>query len=229
MSTAIVTPAFVVNQLYLHDAKFWIVRDEAGKSVMARQEKDISIDESAELLTKVLGDVAGTVCVIIRDKDNKAFNQTQDKITGVFSFNVRCKSVSSLNTQNVGGSSAVGFEMILAQMQINNDLKFEMFKLQMLQNKESSIAEKAAEKLISSDGFILACTAFVGKLTGAPAAVAGPELSNGDKTDIEKAGELFKALDDQAPESLLKLAKYCNAHPGTWQEFKKGLQASNIL
>ena len=230
MAVTIVSPDYVINQMKLHGCKYWILRDESGKSMISRQEKDISLEDSQGVLLDCFAGISGTVQIIIRDKDNIEMNRTKDKITGVFNYTVRCKSYNQTSPQNnmIGGN----LELLLAQINQTHDARTELLLLKLKDEQKESITEKAAAKLIESDGFLLACTNLVNKLAGlsSPAQIAAPvQITDGQKDTLTLAGEVFSTIDKEAPGDMLKLANYCKNNPGTWNNFKETLKKSGIL
>jgi len=218
---------YVESVMRDHGTQYWIIRDDAGKNILNRNEQDIGLEASIDKLRAALSNISGSVNVTIRSRKNTEIQTAGDKFTGVFEFKVK---------GNTPGSSYLGSPdiSILSMMQENTKLQLEMQKRELESkyqgsNSESSL-DKAIAGLLEDQTVKNVLAGLAAKFTGVtPAPVQIGASSTDQLSDMEAAAALFSAVDPDAPGILLKLAKHIKSSPGMWFGFKETLQQQKII
>lgn len=221
----IVKADYIEQVMRDHGTQYWIIRDDAAKNILNRNESDIGIDASIDKLRSALQNISGTVTITVRTRKNTDVQAAGDKVTGIFDFKVKGGAGS-----NFMGSPDMS---LFGVLQENTKLQLEMQKRELESkygNKETSPLDSALAGLLQDPAVKGVISGLASKLLGvqqAPVNIAGADPSQLSKT--EQAAALFSKIDPEAPEILLKLANHIQGSPAMWFGFKETLQSQKII
>lgn len=144
---------YIANQIISLPAIYWTVRHtETGVKYLGRQEENIAPEESANRLKLLLDSLSsGAVIVKISTRPPNELNDSQDKYTGVYTYNVRATpktyeapKLETVSNMNLGPT--VELQKFLDQVQLNNELKLKIHSLtieleELKNSKQGQISE----------------------------------------------------------------------------------------
>lgn len=225
--TNYVSQEYIFKAMELHSAIYWSIQPIEGAKYIAKQERDIPVEDSIELLREALDSITGTVKVTITYREQKERGEGKDNYTGIYTYHV--KKLSQNPRAAGAGAAASGFggggvplELYLSAQNEIQSLRFELFQEKLSQNTGSSTLDRVLDKVLENPSLV----SGIGRMFGAPASggVAAPAKFEGNEQEsINQSIEELKKLDSDLVNTLRNLVVVCKAYPDTLEAFKAQL------
>lgn len=223
MSLHYVTPEFVSQIMQQQNAKFWIIKDAAGgKAYINKQDQDIDLYQSIEMLQDFLDQIQGTVSVSVMQKFDVSPSANYDRFTFLVRKPARSRSapaVGSPFTQTAAPGNTVSLDRYLEIMERKNDLQNQLFQLQ---NANSLTGlDRLLDKVVEDPTIVHQMIS--GFRAPAPIQVSKVDTQNAT-SELDTTIERLKKIDPDLPVTLMQLAAVAEASPETLTFFKEQLK-----
>jgi hypothetical protein len=207
-----ITPQYAEILQKKHGFKFWKVYDRSKKEI-DNQTKEISVNESAQLLQDTLCNITGDIAFVTFWEDTPKKGGKQPERLDI---TVKCNDGIVNSRTNTGGGVAISDFIALQKELFETRLQIERERINAPGVEKTTMVEKFLSYAMERDLIpqaIGAITAMKNKQTQEPEPIAGPD-------NLAETLKKFSQVDPTYQETLKKMADYLAKNPGVLPQIK---------
>jgi hypothetical protein len=223
MSAHYATPDYVNQIMLQHQAKYWIIKDaQGGKAYINKQDQDIDLYQSIEMMQDCLDQIQGTVSVTVMQKFDTSPSSNYDRFTFLVRKPTRTRTavaVGSPYPQQAVPGNTVSLDRYLEILERKNELQNQVFQLQNANTLTG--LDRLLDKVVEDPTIVHQMIS--GFRAPAPIQVSKVDTQNA-ATELDKTIARLKKIDPDLPITLMQLAAVAEASPETLTFFKEQLK-----
>jgi hypothetical protein len=227
MATTAYLPDYVSEVMRQHETNIWRLYDATGRILINKNDKDISIEDSIELLQECIEKSVGdyvTVKLYTKIPSRKVEGETAEQ-----GLHIKVRLPANRDNTNQGFlNGQPNWKDLIQLNDQKNKLELEKFKLEM-ETEKPNAWEKIANKLLENDALIIAITGFLSKVSSSPAAatvIAAPK-TNIDDNSIQESIQKLSEIDADYQKTLSDMAEYLTKNPSVLPQIKNIVSNGN--
>jgi hypothetical protein len=221
---AYISPEYVKSLQKSHEAKFWKVYDNTGKTLINKLDSDIGLNNSMEALQDTIDNCIGDYVIV------KLFTiaptKTQSGAQHDNGLHLKVKLDNSPQNKAAAPYMGIvpGFNEYISLHDKLRELEIEKLKMEMAADSNPSPWQRIGEKLLENDALILAITGLITKAaTGGKTPAPAPQQINNPVTpsnELEETLSRLSIVDPEYKDTLSKMVNYLERNPGVIDQIK---------